>query len=180
MLIIHPQDFTTKFLEVLYPPEENIILDERASNGAIKRALMENTRIMLLGHGCETGLLAPFGKQQFGRLIIGPSHAQFLRGKTIIGIFCNANQFAYRYNLTGLFSGMVISEMSEALEWSIKDCTYTDIYEGRRKWAEDLHETLYGDLKLVPEKMIERPRVYRIDDFNYNSLYWIENGEDPE
>lgn len=176
MLIIHPQDPSTAFLKVLYPSEENIILDERSSNSVIKKALQENDRIMILGHGCETGLFAPFGNQQFGRLILGPSHVQFLRNKQIIGIWCNANMFAMKYDLTGLFSGMVISEVSEAFDLGFYDVTEEQVKLARELWANDVRSAILGDLSLAPEKMMERPKTYKIDYVNYSSLYYMKNG----
>lgn len=181
MLIIHPNDPTTSFLKVLYPAESNTILDERADNETIENAIFENDRIMILGHGSGYGLFAPSAEtnDRFGRQIIGPSHAPLLKDKEIIGVWCHANQYAIRFDLTGLFTGMVISEMEEAHDCFI-DATETDILKGREKWAADFKDALKGDLSLVPLKMKERPRNYTIDAINYESFWYLENGVEKE
>ena len=135
MIIVHPNDKTTDFLKILY---EGSKLDETSSNSKIEEELKKAKEIMLLGHGTEYGLLAPQGKEQFGRLIINSGHVQFLRNKIIIGLWCNANIFAMKYNLTGLFSGMVISEISEALDWLNFIPSQEEIEKSRNRWVENL------------------------------------------
>lgn len=182
VLVIHPKDNSTEFLRELYWKYDLDFLSDSASNSVIRRGLQDHSRIMLLGHGTEGGLLSPFCGDQFGRLIVGPRHVEFLRNKEIIGIWCNANIFAYRYGLTGLFSGMIISEESEYF-----DCTnaYLDLQEIRKhnkKWVRDLEKLLFlgTDLSEIPSKMKERSTGTLLDDFNYSSLYNIVNGEDVD
>ena len=77
-------------------------------------ALMNNT-----GEALEvirfTGDLSISFRRNAVRMV-NSSHVQFLRDKTCIGIWCKADQFAKDYKLHGLFSGMIISEMYEAIK----------------------------------------------------------------
>lgn len=190
-LIIHPNDPTTEMLRHLYSwlPEDDVcVMDEQVSNSQIEDALQsdEYGRIMLLGHGSEYCLFAPIsGKhlyQQFGREIISPRHVQFLRGRDIIGVWCNANIFADRYGLTGLFSGMVISELIEAQQWNI-NASEDEIFEHREQWAESFGTYLHqhwDDTQVIPGLMNNhitgRPLTH-LEQFNYESVYYYINGE---
>ena len=46
-------------------------------------------------------------------------HVQFLRDKACIGIWCYANKFAEKYRIHGLFSGMIISGLQEAIDLGV-------------------------------------------------------------
>ena len=135
--------------------------------------------IWLLGHGTEWGLLDMHSK--FGVLeIVGSKHVEFLRNKKVIGIWCNANIFAEKYKLTGLFSGMVISEMQEAFDWGIST-TKEEIAEENLNFASDLYQCIkYADqLSEVPKMMRKRLEKESCSDlvkFNYESIYWTEDG----
>ena len=176
MIIVHPNDKTTDFLKILY---EGSKLDETSSNSKIEEELKKAKEIMLLGHGTEYGLLAPQGKEQFGRLIINSRHVQFLRNKIIIGLWCNANIFAMKYNLTGLFSGMVISEVGEALDWLNFIPSQEDIEESRNRWVTNLNKIIKENkLQDVPRIMKRLEGKDEIENFNNQSLFYFENGMD--
>ena len=115
-LVIHPEDPSTEFLKIIYRNLDCTILNDKSSSAKIRNGLKEHQRIFLLGHGIETGLLSPYGGEQFGRLIVGPREVNFLRGKEVISVFCNSNIYGIKYGLSGLFSGMIISEESEAFD----------------------------------------------------------------
>lgn len=65
--------------------------------------------VMCLGHGTPHGL---FGYDC--EYIIGDWCADLLKGREIIGIWCNADKFAIRHRLTGFFTSMFISNPNEA------------------------------------------------------------------
>ena len=125
MIVIHPYDQTTTFLRPLYESREGVELyTQQHSNSTIRMALNKRVgnskTVMMLGHGCEQGLFADTSPtRKFDRLIINGSHVEFLRKTTCIGIWCNADMFANKYRLKGLFSGMIISEIQEANMFSI-------------------------------------------------------------
>ena len=184
-LVIHPNDPSTQFLRRFYNVDspDFTVMDERNSNSEIRNALNsdEFQRVMMLGHGYEYGLLSPqcYGStRMFERDIISPQHVEFLRRLECIGIWCNANIFADRYDLHGLFSGMVISELSEAQDWHILVADENEVLTHREQWADDLSVCLrdnWTSLSQVPESMLQRMPQHpsHLEEFNYESVYWF-------
>jgi hypothetical protein len=185
-IVIHPNDDSTRFLKRLYSGYgEQMLLTEENNNKAIKEALMnenDNRILMMLGHGCPQGLFAPRkdknyqnGIDQFGRLIINASHVQMLRKKLCIGIWCYAVDFARKYNLHGLFSGMIISELEEAQDCGMYEFTKEEIQMYNQDFAEALYDCINKyPLNEVPQAMenyISNPN--RLEQFNYSNLYYL-------
>ena len=122
MTVIHANDPTTKVLSCLYETREDVsaLINESSTNTEVQHAIRSDNTIMMLGHGNKYGLFSiPDKKGIYRRLIVNSDHVQFLRGKECIGIWCYANEFAMHYRLHGLFSGMIISELHEAVENNI-------------------------------------------------------------
>lgn len=180
-LIIHPEDPSTEFLKSLYLNE--VALTGNFGNAHLRRQLQNSDEIWLLGHGCgEFGLLDM--KSRFGVLnIVGSQHVQFLRDKLVVGVFCNANMFAERYGLTGLFTGMIISEMQESIDWNVS-ATIDEILDENMHFANNLNYCIEEckSLKEVPGMMrgFIKENSSPLVRFNYESVFWIENGETIE
>ncbi len=179
MTIIHANDPTTQFLSLLYNQREDIKvhITEKNTNMEVIRAIRADDAIMMLGHGKDCGLFTLRCKngKDFERLIINSNHVQFLRDKTCIGIWCHANQFAKRYKLHGLFSGMIISELDEADEMHVAT-TQEEIDREMVKFASRLRDCIskYA-LKDIPAKMKELDDVgSELTRYNYNNLYYFE------
>ena len=86
-------------------------ITEANTKGQVSRAIRDADELMMLGHGNPFGLFStPNKKGQYVRQLVNGDLVEFLRDKTCIGIWCYANEFAQRYGLHGLFSGMIISE----------------------------------------------------------------------
>lgn len=175
MLIIHANDPTTGFLHTLYDNRDDISgrIDESSTNGDVIRALKTADRIMMLGHGCEDGLFSTPDKDGMFRPLVYSRHAEFLRGKDCIGIWCHADKFADRYKLRGLFSGMMISEMNEAQSFNIAT-TPEELERENRLYALRLRHCLdHYPLPEIPFRMLELNDTHTpLTDFNYSSLYW--------
>ncbi len=181
MTVIHANDPTTSFLSQLYDQREDLKahLTELSTNGAVQRAIREDDVIMMLGHGNEYGLFAkPEKSGRYCRFMITARHVQFLRGKTCIGIWCHANLFAEHYGLHGLFSGMIISELQEAIDYHI-DATKDEIDTEREQFAARLSYCMEtGALEQIPARMQELDDVQSpLTKFNYNHLYYYEKGD---
>ena len=176
MIVIHPNDKTTSFLKAIYAGRKDVtLIDETWSNRRIREAIgtaPQKEIVMMLGHGYGGGLFAPLGEDQFGRLIVDSGLVYLLREHTCIGVWCNANEFAEKYGLKGLFTGMIISEKSEA------DCFGVDI-EGEdltlcnEQFASDLEYCLRRySLDLIPEMIVELQDYHtELKDFNYSHIY---------
>ncbi len=178
MTIIHANDPTTKVLSLLYEQREDItaLVTEMSTNGAVQRAIREDDIIMMLGHGNEYGLFSrPEKNGNYKRFMITDRHVQFLRSKTCIGIWCHANLFAERYGLHGLFSGMIISELQEAIDYNI-DVTKEVIDREMEKFTFRLKNCMDTyRLEQIPLRMKESDDVQSaLTKFNYGNLYYYE------
>ena len=114
-------------LSTLYAGLEAQVVDGDCSTKEMNRLLHHvpvQERIMLLGHGSDKGLFfrQDDSKDVFDRIIVGHPHAFHLRKHrgNLMGVWCNANRFARAEGLHGLFTGMIVSELSEALLYQVE------------------------------------------------------------
>ena len=178
MTVIHSTDPTTQVLSILYQQREEVrmLITERNTSSDVQRAIRTDDVIMMLGHGNEYGLFSkPDKKGDYRRFLITDRHVQFLRDKTCIGIWCHANKFAEKYKLHGLFSGMIISELQEAIDLGVP-ATKDEIDREMEKFTIRLKECVesYG-LEQTPLRMKELDDVQSpLTTFNYGNLYYYE------
>ena len=136
-------------------------------------------RIMLLGHGSDKGLFyrGDDTKDEFDKIIVGHPHAFNLRkhGSNIIGIWCYADKFARAEGLHGLFSGMIISEQSEAEEYGIM-ATQQEILKSNTIMFRHLRWLLDEVIPLceIPQRIknMDAERT-SLSVFNYNNFHYI-------
>ena len=136
-------------------------------------------RIMLLGHGSDKGLFfrKDDSKEEFDKIIVGHSHAYHLRkhGGNIVAVWCNADQFARAEGLHGLFSGMIVSAMSEALLYQV-ETTQEELDRENVKLAMRLRTLLDENIRLseIPERMLASDDVHSpLTTFNYQYFYYL-------
>ena len=113
-LVLHPQDRSTDFLKPIYANiKRKTVLSKNVSHDKLLAAVRSHDTIIMLGHGSPDGLfnVANIGK---GIYTIDYELVEELRAKQLITIWCNADKFIERHRLQALFSGMFISEVSEA------------------------------------------------------------------
>ena len=181
MLVIHPNDSSTKVLSALYQNKKDaVVMTQNASSSDIKKSLHhlpKSERLMLLGHGSDAGLFSREGDgDEFNRIIVGHQHSYYLRGRSnIVGIWCNADLFARKEGLHGLFSGMIISEMEEAEQYGIPT-TQEELDTELQIFVHHLGMHLNSDAPLhkIPEYM--RNTLYHpclLNEFNYRNLYFL-------
>src|ERR1035437_860766 len=108
-LVIHPPDASTDFLKVIYEGKDWALINTNPSTKFLKEQINLHDRIIMLGHGTEEGLLG------FGRYVIDSTLVYLLREKECVAVWCNADQFVGKYGLKGFYTGMIISEIDEAL-----------------------------------------------------------------
>ena len=179
MTIIHATDPTTDVLSQLYVTRDDIsaLINETNSNVDVQNAIRGDSTIMMLGHGNQYGLFSkPNKKGKYDRFLITGRHVQFLRDKVGIGIWCYANLFAEKYGLSGLFSGMIISEMQEAIDLNIHT-TQEEISREITKFACRLRDCMNRyELQEIPVRMLELDDVKsELTQFNYSRLFFYEN-----
>ena len=182
MLVIHPTDRTTEMLSILYEGLEARLIKADCSNKEMRHLLHRTSpseRIMLLGHGSDKGLFFRKNDEEedFDGIIVGHPQAYYLRKHCggIIGIWCHAVEFAKKEGLHGLFSGMIISEMSEAEENGVDtdkesmDRTHRIMFTQLRRLLDNgtpLHE--------IPERLKTLDTTQsELSQFNYERFYYL-------
>lgn len=118
-LIIHPEDHSTHFLKDIYRHlDDATVVTKNISRGTLHELIRSHDQIVMLGHGSPSGLfnVAKVGDNGF---TIGHLEVPLLKNKQCIFIWCHADQFVRHHDLRGLSSGMFISEVSEAICYSV-------------------------------------------------------------
>ena len=180
--MIHPKDKTTAMLSALYDGLEAQVIDDYRSTkemGHLLHHVSTQERIMLLGHGSDKGLFfrKDDSKDEFDKIIVGHSHAYHLRkhGGNIVAVWCNADLFARAEGLHGLFSGMIVSELSEAQLYKI-ETTQEELNSENVKLARRLRTLLDERIPLseIPKRMLAMDDVHSpLTTFNYKNFYYI-------
>lgn len=158
------------------------LLDCTQSGKAIMHTLHHtppSERIMLLGHGSDKGLFwrEDDSKEGFDRIVVGHAHAYHLRrhGSNIVAVFCHADLFAKAEGLHGLFTGMIVSEMSEAKEYGI-DITQEELDRENLLFANRLRALLDEHIPPsdIPKRMKEMDTARTpLTKFNYSNIYYL-------
>lgn len=120
-------------------------------------------------------LWAPDKDGVYRRFMVDGRYVQFLRSKACIGIWCYANLFAEQYNLHGLCSGMIISELQEAIDNGITT-SKEKIDVEMVKFIQRLRDCIdqYW-LKHIPMRIKDLDNVWsELTTFNYSNLYYFE------
>lgn len=141
-LIIHPDDRSTDFLRPIYQDlKHKTVITGPITRDGLHALIKAHDRIIGLGHGSPSGLFS-MSSGGFGACILGESEVEVLRGKELVSIWCHANQFMERHKLNGLYSGMFISEVSEARYYGLNEVTQVDVNESNDAFARMLGEEM--------------------------------------
>jgi hypothetical protein len=155
-LIIHPKDHTTSFLSPIYAP----LSDKTVINGGIPkselRKLIEiNDRVIMLGHGSPFGLLSVGQFHEAGFLIVDESMVEILKKKPKnIYIWCHADQFVIRNGLTGLCSGMFVSEGEEAICYGFQNLDGGLIVESNNGFASIVSKYINEPMDILYQNLV--------------------------
>lgn len=177
-LIIHPNDPSTDFLEIVYNdiPNKTVIVGGKTKKELYK--LMEShDRIMMMGHGTPNGLLSvgQFKNMDNG-FIIDEKFVDILNQKNYnVYIWCNADKFVERYKLKGLYSGMFISEVGEAMYCGLKSITQDVVDESNFAFCGILSEHINEKVDSIYDNLMKRygsvAAKNNVALYNYNRLY---------
>lgn len=108
---------------------------------------------------------------------MGHPHTYHLRkhGGNIVAVWCNADQFARAEGLHGLFTGMIVSELSEALLYQV-ETTQEELDRENVKLAIRLR-TLFDEripLNEIPKRMLAMDDVHSpLTTFNYKNFFYF-------
>jgi len=165
-LVIHPDDISTDFLSDIYIDKGwDVFRLPFFHPDDFRDAITSHKRIVMLGHGSPSGLF------NFMGLTIDGSLGSLLKDKETVAIWCYADQYVHKHKLKGFFSGMFISEVSEA-----NSCGIPDIDEETVELSNHLFSSTLGkyiDSDNVLEKVLEKYKVEGnpIIEFNRARLY---------
>jgi hypothetical protein len=141
-LVVHPDDRSTDFLRPIY---QNIpgatVITKNITTETLMKVIRANDRIIMLGHGSPSGLFNVSGIGM-GFFAIGAQHVDVLATKECIYIWCNADQFINKHNLSGLYSGMFVSEVAEARYCGLPSATQEQVDQSNDEFARVLGLTL--------------------------------------
>jgi len=176
-LIIHPKDHTTAFASALYEgwadaDVHNEKLTSKEVNHLFHHCSLA-TQIILLGHGSDKGL---YYREDSHSVMVGHAHKHWLKNRhNIIGIFCNADLFAKTEGLHGLFAGMIISEMSEAVQYGI-ETSEEELTLENIKFIKRLRQLFDESCLLheIPDRMLALDDIHsELTKFNYANLFYL-------
>lgn len=112
-LIIHPEDQTTDFLMPIYANiQDKTVVQGGVSKTELRELIEIPDRVIMLGHGAPYGLLNPGRFSGAGLFIVDGSMVSLLKSMgNNIYVWCYEDKFLTSYKLSGLCSGMFVSEV---------------------------------------------------------------------
>lgn len=181
-LVIHPSDRSTDFLTPIYMdlksfPDFNDVTIIRGgmSKDEVNEQIKQHDRIMMMGHGSPTGL---FSVGQFTGTyghIIDRETVPLLREKECIFIWCNADRFVEAFNLRGLYSGMFISEVMEAIYCGLQGTQQSVVNESNDFFAKELGkvsgESLVEAFEYIKDSYGVLADTNPVAKYNHHRLY---------
>jgi hypothetical protein len=165
-LVIHPNDPTTKFLDKIYKGRGWTIIDFDVSDKELREQIINHDRIVMLGHGTGGGLMG------YHKMVINSTFVDVLREKECVCIWCNADLFVQKYGLKGFYTGMIISEMTEANFFNVK-CSPEELVYSNTLFAVTMKHAIMSPDMLDDAKMMYESKVNNsIIDYNKKNMYY--------
>jgi len=179
-LVIHPQDSSTDFLTPIYmnlksfPDFDDVTIVRGGISKSEVDKLITGHDLMMMGHGSPGGLFS-VGQFESQGFIINHTTVPLLENKECIFIWCNADRFVEANNLKGLYSGMFISETSEAAYCGLPGTPQDIVTESNDYFAKELGsvsekslDEIYQHIKYTYGMLAEGNAVA---EYNHNRLY---------
>jgi len=156
-LIIHPEDDSTSFLDIIYQPIENkTVVTGGVSKMEIMRLIESHDRVMMMGHGSPNGLFSVGQFQTSNGYIIDQSMVPILKEKSnSVFIWCNADKFVDFYKLKGFYSGMFISEVGEASYCGLPGTPQEVVDESNYGFCEIVSKYVNEDTQTIYENVLK-------------------------
>jgi len=167
-LVIHLDDRSTDFLRPIYEGHGYPVISGRIGEDELLATIKQFPRVYMLGHGCPTGL---FG----AGFLIGDKFGPALSQKEGLFIWCNADAYAKRHKLTGLVSGMFISEVGEAAMFGIR-ATQEEVDASNNSFSKVVRSCLDAGSHLSQVRQCYTSAECKITKFNQERLYVFEHG----
>ena len=178
-LVIHPNDKSTWFLDVVYKNIEDLTLvTGNVSRSEVKSMIREHDRVMMMGHGSPGGLFSvgQFPSQKNNGYIIDTEMVEPLKEKdNSIFIWCNADQFVEKHDLKGFYTGMFISEVGEAMYCGLPKTRQPEVDQSNYSFVEIMGECINNDPTMIhtiaKEKYGELVDTNPVAKYNHERLY---------
>ena len=168
-LVIHMDDRSTDFLKPIYEGKGYPVVTGPISEKEARDAIQGHARVFMLGHGGPQGLFTKgfYVDRSIGKLLAEKEDGLY--------IWCNADVFAMANKLTGLVSGMFISEVGEARMYDI-EATQAEVDASNDNFSRILREILdTGQAhEMVKQKYCDA--TCKITTFNSERLYVFNHG----
>lgn len=150
-LVIHPQDDSTFFLDIVYRNIEDLtLITGGVTKQEVKDLIKDHDRVMMMGHGSPGGLFSVGQFNTNNGYIIDSSMVDLLKEKdNSVFIWCNADQFVERYDLKGFYTGMFISEVGEAYYCGLPDTEQPEVDESNYSFVEIMGECINYEPRLI-------------------------------
>ena len=179
-LIIHPQDSSTSFLDIVYEPIKNkTVVTGGISKSEVQQLIREHDRVMMMGHGSPLGLFNihrnPFTNCGNG-YIIDQQMVPLLKEKTDnVFIWCYADKFVDVFGLKGFYSGMFISEVVEAYNCRLPGTEQDQVDESNYGFCNIIAKYINDDKNLIHENVKKEYGIIAENNpvalYNNNRLY---------
>lgn len=176
-LIVHPEDETTKFLTGIYATLKNkTVITGGITQFELQKHIVTHDRVIMLGHGSPMGLLSVNQFPDCDSYIIDDSMVELLRKKAEnIFVWCNADEFVHQNSLHGFYTGMFISEVSEAWYYDFWDVELERIEESNDRFSSAVSNHINDRLDVLYKKVIAEYGYHAkrnpIARFNLKRLY---------
>jgi len=145
ILVIHPADPSTDFLSIIYKDINATVIRQPISKSSLKKLMVDADKIIMLGHGTGAGM--GFVERGYITPIIDSSLVYILREKKdSVFIWCHADEFVKKYELSGFSTGMFISELEESYLYNVK-ATSDEIYQSNDRFARVVRNYIHKDTK---------------------------------
>jgi len=168
-LVLHKEDRSTDFLKVIYEGYGYPVMNGDFTQQELTAAIKSHSRIFGLGHGSPSGLFA-------NRFMIDDRFGPLLAEKKDgLYIWCNADAYAHRNKLTGLVSGMFISEVGEAAMFGIK-ATQEEVDASNYAFSRAVRSYLDTGSDPQAVRQCYTSASCKITQFNSERLYVFDNG----
>lgn len=165
-LVIHPIDASTDFLQEIYLGRDWTIVRASVSKSMLKQLMNSHDRIVMLGHGTDQGLI------DGDRYVIDCKWVDLLRQKECVCVWCNADQFVSKYKLSGIFTGMIISEDIEANMYCI-NASFDQMQHSNKLFADTI-KTCIDSIHFVHyAKSMYHDVTNPVINFNRNNMFKI-------
>jgi hypothetical protein len=176
-LIIHPEDSSTTFLEIVYAPIENkTVITGGVTKGELIKLINEHDRVMMMGHGSPGGLFSVGKFTNCGAYIIDQMMVPHIRSKKDnVFIWCNADKFVDMFDLKGFYSGMFISEVGEAYYCGLPGTEQDQVDESNYGFCNIIAKYIKNNVEVIHENVKKEYGIIAEQNpvafYNNNRLY---------